>query len=87
MKTIVLKELAILASGILLVSACSSPAPQQSAPPSSVVDQTVPTTALTTAKPEVSINAVMVALVDHAAHQLWDVEAEGRRQRPTQPGV
>lgn len=78
MKTIVLKELAILASGILLVSACSSPAPQQSSPPPSVVDQAVPTTALTTAKPEVSINAVMVALVDHAAHQLWDVEAEGK---------
>jgi cytochrome c556 len=78
MKTIVLKELAILASGILLVSACGSPAPQQSAPPPAVVEQAAPTTAPTTAKPEVSINAVMVALVDHAAHQLWDVEVEGK---------
>jgi hypothetical protein len=25
-----------------------------------------------------SINAVMVGLVDHAAHNLWDVEVEGR---------
>jgi hypothetical protein len=29
-------------------------------------------------KPEVSINAVMVALVDHAGHNLWNVEQEGR---------
>jgi hypothetical protein len=27
--------------------------------------------------PPVSINAVMVALVDHAAHELWNVEQEG----------
>ena len=26
----------------------------------------------------VSVNALMVALVDHASHQLWDVEREGR---------
>jgi hypothetical protein len=31
-----------------------------------------------TAKPEVSINAVMVDLVDHAAHNLWNVEQEGK---------
>lgn len=28
-------------------------------------------------KPPVSINAMMVALIDHAAHGLWDVEKEG----------
>lgn len=28
--------------------------------------------------PVVSINALMVALVDHASHELWDVEKEGR---------
>ena len=28
--------------------------------------------------PAVSVNAVMVALVDHAGHALWDVEKEGR---------
>ena len=73
MKTTVLKGLVVLASGILFVS-CSSPAPQNSAPPPAAVDQAAPTTA----RPEVSINAVMVALVDHAGHQLWDVEGEGK---------
>jgi hypothetical protein len=28
--------------------------------------------------PAVSVNALMVALVDHASHELWDVEKEGR---------
>jgi len=27
--------------------------------------------------PKVSVNAIMVALVDHAGHELWDVEKEG----------
>lgn len=29
-----------------------------------------------TARPEVSINAVMVALVDHAGHELWEAEVK-----------
>lgn len=64
-----------LALSGLLVSACSSPAPQQSAsPPPPPAAPTTPTTA----KPEVSINAVMVDLVDHAAHNLWAVEQAGK---------
>jgi len=72
MRTTLLRELGVLA-GVLFVSACSSTAPQAAAPPPDA-DRT----ALTTVKPEVSINAVMVALVDHAGHQLWNVEEEGK---------
>lgn len=74
MKATVLKALGTLALAGLVVSACSGPAPQQSAPPPAAVDQAAPTTA----KPEVSINAVMVDLVDHAAHNLWNVEQAGK---------
>ena len=63
----------IVLSG-LLVSACSSPPPQQSAAPSTAAGQAAPLTA----KPEVSINAVMVEFVDHAAHNLWNVEQDGK---------
>ena len=56
----------------LLVAACSNaPAPAASTAPAA-------SAAAMTAKPEVSINAVMVALVDHAGHQLWEAEHEGR---------
>ena len=67
------QQLCGLGMALLFVSACGSPAAKEStAPPAEA--QTVPTTA----KPEVSINAVMVALVDHAGHQLWNVEVEGK---------
>ena len=73
MKTTMLTGLALLALGGLFVSACSSSAQQQSAS-SLAADEGAPTIA----RPEVSINAVMVALVDHAGHQLWNVEIEGK---------
>ena len=71
MKTTVL-TLSMLGVGALLLSACNGPAPLEAAPPA--VEQA----ASTTAKPDVSINEVMVALVDHAGHNLWDVEQEGK---------
>ena len=72
MNTTMICGLGVLALGGLFVSACSPPVRQETATP--------PTAAATptTAKPEVSINAVMVALVDHAGHQLWNVEVEGK---------
>ena len=72
MKATIRSGLGVLALGSLFVSACNTPARQESAP-SPAADQG----AATNAKPEVSINAVMVALVDHAGHQLWNVEVEG----------
>jgi len=73
MKATILSGLGVLALGGLFVSACNTSARQESAS-SPVADEGAPTTV----KPEVSINAVMVALVDHAGHQLWDVEVEGK---------
>jgi cytochrome c556 len=55
-------------------SACGAP-PIQAAPASNAVDNAVAGTA---AKAEVSINEVMVALIDHAGHSLWDAEQEGK---------
>jgi len=63
----------VLALGILFVSACSTSAREESASPSAANEGVA-----MTARPEVSINAVMVALVDHAGHQLWNVEVEGK---------
>lgn len=55
--------------GILFLTACRPPASQPSTQVKSPADQ-----AALGIEPQVSINAVMVALVDHAAHNLWDVE-------------
>ncbi|MEO8255759.1 MAG: cytochrome c [Acidobacteriota bacterium] len=60
--------------GVFLLTACSGPAPVQAAPPVADVAVAAPATA----KPEVSINEVMVALIDHAGHNLWDVEKKGQ---------
>ena len=54
-----------------ILSACNSGGGQSSgSQPSGPPAPAVP--------PAVSVNAVMVALVDHAGHALWDVEKEGR---------
>jgi cytochrome c556 len=73
MTTIVIR-LGLLGVAALCLSACTSPAPQQEAPPPAAVEPAAPTTA----KLDVSINEVMVALIDHAAHNLWNVEQEGK---------
>jgi hypothetical protein len=59
---------------VFLAAGGSSAQQQPSPAPASKAQAT----SLPLAKPEVSINAVMVGLVDHAAHNLWDVEREGR---------
>jgi len=60
----------LLVAGVLLVYGCNAGAPQQQVQPASPPPQTVP--------PAVSINALMVAWMDHSAHELWDVEQAGR---------
>jgi cytochrome c556 len=73
MTTIIIR-LGLLGVAALCLSACTSPAPQQEAQPPAAVEPAAPTTA----KLDVSINEVMVALIDHAGHNLWNVEQEGK---------
>ena len=71
MTTTVLK-FGMLGVGVLCLSACGG-ATEQAAAPATAVEA-----AAITAKPEVSINEMMVALVDHAGHNLWKFEQEGK---------
>ena len=63
---------AALVLGGLLAASCTSPAPQQTAPPAPAAPAE-PSGPLTI-QPVISINAVMVALIDHAGHTLWEAE-------------
>ena len=65
---------AAMAAVAVTVAGCSGPTPQA---PASTAAAAAPA-ASSMVKPEVSINAVMVALVDHAGHELWEVEREGK---------
>jgi len=55
--------------GVLLICGCNAGVPQPQAQPVSPPAPTVP--------PAVSINAVMVAWIDHSGHELWDTEKRG----------
>jgi hypothetical protein len=55
--------------GMLFLTACWPPTSQPSTQAKAPADQ-----AAVGIEPQVSLNAVMVALVDHAAHNLWNVE-------------
>jgi cytochrome c556 len=59
-------------TAILLVS-CTAPAPVEQKP----TGQPAPAAAAPPLRSPVSINAEMVTIVDHAGHQLWDVERSG----------
>ena len=73
---------AALVLGGLLAASCTNPAPQQTAPPAPAAPAEPP--GPLTIQPGISINAVMVALVDHAGHTLW--EAERPNQAPKSDG-
>lgn len=60
----------LLALGAVLIYGCTAGVDQRSASQQPVPQSTVP--------PAVSINELMVAWIDHAGHELWDVEPEGR---------
>ena len=55
---------------VFLVSGCGGSEPKQA------VQQTPPPAPMPVVKPAVSINALMVALVDHAGHVLWNIERD-----------
>jgi hypothetical protein len=62
----------LMSASTLLLAGCESSQNQQSAQPAA------PRPAVTS---PVSINAEMVSLVDHAAHELWNVEREGQKPK------
>jgi hypothetical protein len=68
-----LKGSTVLVAGAWLIAGCSSPAPvDQQKPAQPAAEAPAPI------RSPVSINAEMVTLVDHASHQLWDVEQQWR---------
>ena len=65
-----------VALGAFLIAGCNAPATQQPPPPAPAAEAAKPAPQIQ--RPPVSINAEMVALVDHAGHALWDVEQAGK---------
>ena len=63
-----------VALGAFVIVGCSAPVQQQPSPPAAETVKPAPPIQ----RPPVSINAEMVALVDHAGHALWDVEQAGK---------
>jgi hypothetical protein len=64
-------------TGTWLVVGCGTPAPVEQQPAAPQPATATPP-AVTSA---VSINASMVSIVDHAGHQLWNVEREGNKPK------
>jgi len=65
-----------LAAAVCLVAACSAPAPK-----AAETTDPAPAPAPAALESPVSINAEMVALIDHAGHELWDVERAGPKAK------
>lgn len=63
---------ALVLSCLVAVASCTAPPPPEQKPAAQPVPEAVPL------RSPVSINAEMVTIVDHAGHQLWDVERPGR---------
>jgi hypothetical protein len=66
----------LIPSVVCLLAACGrTPDTRQASAPAPATPATIEVTS------PVSINAVMVRVVDHAAHRLWDVERDGMAPR------
>lgn len=63
----------IAAAVAALAASCAAPAPVEQKPAAQPVTVSAPPAQ----RSPVSINAEMVSIVDHAGHQLWDVERPG----------
>jgi cytochrome c556 len=76
--TIVARFALVCGVGAVIVGCSNQSAP----PPASAPAASAPVaTAPLTATPRVSINEVMVSLVDHAGHELWNVEKDGKHPK------
>jgi hypothetical protein len=69
--------LVLAMAGLMGCRAESERAPESGSAESPPPPATVPAGPSLTIEPLVSINEVMVALIDHAAHHLWDLGREG----------
>lgn len=65
----------VVAASLTLACGGPPPAPAPQATPEPVVTTPAAPTAII---PSVSVNAMMVDLVDHAGHNLWEAEREGK---------
>lgn len=68
--------LVTFAAAAFLLAACSAPAPTPAETPQPAAAPAAPVL-----ESPVSINAEMVALIDHAGHELWDVEQAGPKAK------
>jgi hypothetical protein len=67
----------------LLVTGCSTPPP----PPQAAESASAPAPAAAPAvAPTISVNELMVTLIDNASHVLWDVEKRGSPRRTRRTG-
>lgn len=60
----------------LTLAGCSAPKQEQTAAPAAAPAPTPPVVRL-----PVSLNAAMVRLVDHSAHDLWEIEQTGKQPK------
>lgn len=67
-------------AGTWLIAGCGGPAPVEQQPVATQQAATAPPAVMS----PVSINAEMVSLVDHAGHELWSVEQEGKAPKTKQ---
>jgi hypothetical protein len=65
----------VLGSAVLLLSGCG-PAPEPAAAPPTEQAIQDATQMAPTVRPAISVNALMVSSIDHAAHEIWDAGAE-----------
>ncbi|HET9360782.1 MAG TPA: hypothetical protein VFO58_13615 [Vicinamibacterales bacterium] len=63
----------VMIVGMWLIAGCGAPAPVEQQPAAAP-----PPPAAPVVMSPVSINAEMVSIVDHAGHELWNVERQGR---------
>jgi hypothetical protein len=63
----------VAAGGMWVIAACGAPSPAEQQPAATPQASSAPPAV----RSPVSINAAMVSIVDHAGHQLWNVEREG----------
>lgn len=63
---------------VLMIAGCSAPKEEQAAAPAAVP---APAPSAPVVKLATSLNAAMVRIVDHSAHDLWEIERTGNQPK------